>query len=279
MNKHVLEVTDLSVDYTDTDGMTVHAVRGVSFFLDRGEVLGIIGRSGSGKSTLLSALAGVLSFRARMTAGRIILNGTSLTGEGFPDRKAHQRFLQSVRGKQVAVIFQKPENYMDPTMRIESQLVETGLAHTKIPLFSRRKYAVDLLEKVGIYNKNILGRIPAELSGGQIQKIAIAMALAHSPDVLLADEPFSALDAESRKEMISLFQRIAAQGTSVILSAHDLEAAEGLCTRILVFDDGEIVEQGSVADIMEHPVHACTKELISAYRLIRKEGNTDEKTI
>ncbi len=270
MNGHVLEVRDLCVDYRDSRGEVIHALKNVSFHAGEGEIIGLIGESGSGKSTAVKALMGVLSYNAVMTKGDILYRGRSLTGTGFADVKEHQRFLNSLRGKEIAILFQQPADYMDPTMTVAEQIIESLAAHEKVPFGFGRKKAAEVLRKAGL-NAGLLNRIPAQLSGGQAQRIAAAMAMVHDPSVLIADEPFASLDHESREYMSGLLSGYAASGKTVILVCHDIEAAASLCSRAYVFFDGEIIESGSLRKILSEPAEEYTKQLVEAYHIMKEE--------
>lgn len=276
--KHVLEVNHLSVEYTDSGRGTIEAVKDISFFLDRGEILGLIGGSGSGKSTAVQALTGVLSFRCRMTEGSIRLNGRYLSGEGMTSRKEHQKLLNEVRGREIATVFQNPGSYMDPTMTIGDQFRESIRLHRKAGSTAADREAVRRLKEVGISEpEKIMKMIPSQLSGGQLQLISIAMALVHDPDVLIADEPFSALDAEHAEIITGLFRDIRSAGRSVLLVSHDPRICASLCDRLSVMSEGRIIETGETADLLNDPQDSYTKEFSEALR--RKKGETNEETV
>ena len=270
--KHALKVMDLSVDYMDTDRGLIHAVTDVSFTLEPGEVLGLIGESGSGKSTAVKACMGVLSYNAVMRKGKIFLNGRSLTGEGFTDRKAHQEMLREVRGKEMAMIFQNPGSYMDPTATIASSLREAIQAHSRMNYFAANRLVYSMLEDAGFQKpKEIMRSIPGQLSGGQLQLIAYESAVIHHPSVLIADEPFSALDSENRSRMLNKLRNLNAEGTSVLLVTHDLLSAESICDRICVMYEGRIIESGTPEEILKSPREAYTQELVEAYNLMKED--------
>lgn len=273
--EHVLEVNHLSVDYTDGRG-SVEAVRDVSFFLDRGEILGLIGASGSGKSTAVQALTGVLSYRCRMKSGSIRLMGQYLTGEGMGSRKEHQKLLNEVRGKQIATVFQNPGRFLDPTMTVGAQFRESIREHRKTDYFSANREAVRCLKEIGIGNaEQVMKMIPSQLSGGQLQLISIAMALVHHPCVLIADEPFSALDAEHAETVSRIFREIRDSGRSVLLVSHDPVICASLCDRLSVMSEGTIIETGKTADLLENPQEIYTVQFAESYRTGKEKKNEE----
>lgn len=273
--EHVLEVKNLSVDYTDGRGMT-EAVKDVSFYLDRGEILGLIGASGSGKSTAVQALTGVLSYHCRMKSGSIRLRGQYLTGEGMTSRKEHQKLLNKVRGRQIATVFQNPGRFLDPTMTVGAQFRESIREHRKTDYFSANREAEQCLREIGIGNAaKVMKMIPSQLSGGQLQLISIAMALVHHPDVLIADEPFSALDAEHAETVSGILRDIRDSGRSVLLVSHDPPICAALCDRLAVMSEGTIIETGRTADLLDNPQETYTKQFAEAYRKGKEERNEE----
>ena len=275
----LLDVKDLKVEYR-TDERTSYAVKGVSFSMERGEILGIVGESGSGKSTLGLAMMALLPSYAHYT-GQVIFQGKDLVPMSFEE-------LRRLKGDELSVVFQEPMSSLNPLMRVGKQVDEmlTLHAHDKDKIESgeakqnqmtkaeRKAKVLEMFEAVDLPEPEIVYRkYPHELSGGQQQRVMIAMALMCEPDLLIADEPTTALDADVQDQVLDLLKRInQTRGTSIILVSHDLRVIRRVCDRTLVMYKGEIVEQGSIEDIFEHPQDPYTKSLIAAITDDRKGG-------
>ena len=275
----LLEVKDLKVEYR-TEERTSYAVKGVSFSMERGEILGIVGESGSGKSTLGLAMMALLPSYAHYT-GEVIFQGKDLVPMSFEE-------LRTLKGDELSVVFQEPMTSLNPLIRVGKQVDEMLTLHArdkdKITSGEAKKYlmtkeerkakvlemfeAVDLPEPERVYKK-----YPHELSGGQQQRVMIAMALMCEPALLIADEPTTALDADVQDQVLDLLKKInQTRGTSIILVSHDLRVIRKVCHKTLVMYQGEIVEQGTVEEIFEHPKDPYTQSLIAAIRDDRKGG-------
>src|SRR4051812_17898776 len=243
----VLEVDDLNVRFPTEDGV-VHAVRGVSYTLRPGEVLGIVGESGSGKSVTSLAVMGLLPSNAEIT-GSVRYRGQELLGQSDPA-------MSRVRGKGVSMIFQDPMTSLDPVYRVGRQIEETLRVHDK--RLSRRAAearAVELLELVGIPNAaNRVRSYPHEFSGGMRQRVVIAIAMANQPDVIIADEPTTALDVTVQAQILEVLDTALEEtGAAMVLITHDLGVVAGVADRVLVMYAGRPVEIGSVEDIYYEP--------------------------
>ena len=260
-NSPVLSVRDVHVAYPDCE---TEAVGGVSFDLAAGELLGIVGESGAGKSTLLRALQCLLP--SAKVNGRILLGERDLLALSEED-------MRSLRGRQLAIIYQNPASRFDPTMRIGAQLAESIRLKEGCSRQIARKAARDLLQEFGFSNvEHIFDAYPFELSGGQLQRAAIALALAFAPQVLLADEPTSALDTLSRRTTIDfLVQQVKAHGTALVLVSHDISLVAYTCDRMAVMQQGTFVEYGKTAHLLRHSSTALTRALIAATP--RLDGN------
>ena len=247
----ILQVNDLSVVY-DTPGGHLHALDGVSLSVRKGETLGLVGESGSGKSTLaLAMMRAVLP-----TKGQVFFQGQDLTHLSEKTLKPLRRRMQ--------MVFQDPYASLNPNMRVREIIAEPLRAHkwgSRDEVAERVRY---LLNEVGL-PQDAGDRLPAQFSGGQRQRIAIARALALEPDVLIADEPVSALDVSIQAQILSLLDKIRDQmNLSMIFITHDLRVAAQVCDRLAVMRYGEIVETGATADVFSAPQHSYTKALLAA---------------
>ena len=239
----LLEVTDLNVRFPTEDGV-VHAVRGVSFALRPGEVIGIVGESGSGKSVTSMAVMGLLPGSADIT-GSVKFRGRELLGMG-------DRSMSSVRGKSLAMVFQDPMTSLDPVYKIGVQIAETVRQHDKsVSRQAARARAVDLLTMVGIPNAAArIDSYPHEFSGGMRQRVVIAIAMANQPEVIIADEPTTALDVTVQAQVLEVLKTAQDEtGAATVLITHDLGVVAGMVDRVLVMYAGRAVEKGSVEDV------------------------------
>src|SRR5829696_4247651 len=239
----VLEVDDLNVRFPTEDGI-VHAVRGVTFALRPGEVLGIVGESGSGKSVTSLAVMGLLPGSAEIT-GSVRFRGRELIG--VPDRQ-----MSSVRGKSIAMVFQDPMTSLDPVYKIGVQIAETVRQHDKsMSRQAAQARAVDLLKLVGIPNAAArVDSYPHEFSGGMRQRVVIAIAIANEPEVIIADEPTTALDVTVQAQVLEVLKTAQEEtGAATVLITHDLGVVAGMVDRVLVMYAGRAVEKGSVEDV------------------------------
>nr|WP_229600585.1 ABC transporter ATP-binding protein [Reyranella sp. MMS21-HV4-11] len=255
----MLEVKDLSVDF-GTGEKAVHAVRGVSFDIKRGETVALVGESGSGKSvTALSVLQLLPYPSASHPTGSIRFQGQELVG-------ASTRELLSVRGNRISMIFQEPMTSLNPLHTIERQVNEVLILHKGLSREAARKRTLELLEQVGIPEAaKRLDAYPHQLSGGQRQRVMIAMALANEPDLLIADEPTTALDVTIQAQILKLLKSLQARyGMALLFITHDLGIVRKMADRVCVMTQGRIVEQGPVAEVFDRPQHSYTQHLLSA---------------
>jgi oligopeptide/dipeptide ABC transporter ATP-binding protein len=251
----LLQVENLAVTFTTPRG-PVHAVDGVSFDVGAGEVLGIVGESGSGKSVTLRAIPKLLHANAAIS-GQVLWRGADL-------HAMDDEALRRVRGGQIAVVFQEPMSALNPVLPIGLQIDEVLTAHTDMDTAARRRRAVELLDHVGIASAGTrLGQYPHEFSGGMRQRAMIAISLAASPALLLADEPTTALDVTIQDQILKLLLRLVAElGMSLVLVTHDLGVVAETCDRVAVMYAGRLCETGDVADVFLHPRHAYTSALL-----------------
>jgi microcin C transport system ATP-binding protein len=255
----LLRVRDLSVSFSTPAG-ELAAVRKVSFDLDRGETLALVGESGSGKSVTALSILQLLPYpTARHPSGSIMFRGRELLG-------AKEPVLRAVRGNRVAMIFQEPMTSLNPLHTLEKQVSEVLLVHKHLSRSAARRRTVELLRLVGLAEaEQRLGAYPHQLSGGQRQRVMIAMALANEPDLLIADEPTTALDVTIQAQILELLRRLQRSlGMALLLITHDLGVVRTMAARVSVMTEGEIVEAGPTAEVFAWPQHPYTRRLIEA---------------
>jgi oligopeptide/dipeptide ABC transporter ATP-binding protein len=256
-NRAVLSVRNLSTVY-ETKSATVHAVRDVSFDLRPTERLGIVGESGSGKSALALSILGLIEPPGRVAGGEIVLGGRDIS-------KLSDRQLGAVRGKEIALVLQDPSTALDPVKTIGAQIVEALAAHEPdLKRKAARKRAAELLEDVDISHADQrLDDYPHQYSGGMRQRVAIAMAIALNPSVLIADEPTTALDVTTQAQVLSLLDRLVAEhDTAVILITHNLGVVSEFCDSVAVMYAGRFVETSGVEHIFKAPTHPYSEALL-----------------
>ena len=266
-NKNViLSARDIVVEFDVRDRVLI-AIRGVSLDLVEGEVLALVGESGSGKSVLTKTFTGMLEENGRVASGSIDYRGQDLT-----KLKSHQDWAP-IRGAKIATIFQDPMTSLDPIKTIGSQIVEVIVKHQGKSAKEAKKMAIDYMDKVGIPDaEKRFNEYPFQYSGGMRQRIVIAIALACRPDVLICDEPTTALDVTIQAQIIDLLKSLKEEyGFSVIFITHDLGVVSELCDTVIVMYNGHIVEKAPTADIFREPLHPYTQGLLSAIPRITKE--------
>ncbi len=263
--KRLLDVEDLQVSFVTEDGV-VRAVDGVSFTLDRGEVLAIVGESGSGKSVSVMTLMGLTRSPNSRFGGSARLGDVDLVG-------ASEQQLERIRGRQIAMIFQDPISSLSPVHRIGDQIVEQIRAHEKISKAAAMDRAVELMERVGIPRARDRARAyPHEFSGGMRQRAMIAMALSLSPGVLIADEPTTALDVTIQAQILAEIKQLSQESDSgVIFVTHDLGVVADIADRILVMYAGRVVEQGTLDEVFYDPQHPYTWGLLGSVTRMDRE--------
>lgn len=243
------------------------ALHPLSFRLETGEITGIIGESGSGKSLLAKALMNILPARVRVASGSVRLHGTELMG--LPRSR-----WRSIYGRKLAYIFQNPAGALNPLMRIGDQLLDALLAHADVPKKKAVLRALKALEEVGITDpERVFRAYPHEISGGMKQRAVIACAVIHEPDLLIADEATTALDATIRKQILDLFRMLSKQKRmSILYISHDIAAVQYLADKIMVLYGGMLLEAGLRSDVLEHPLHPYTADLLQAVPYHVKPG-------
>ena len=252
-----LEVKDLVVEYT-SDGEVIHAINGVSFRLEKGRTLGLAGETGAGKTTIAKSILRILpEFSAKIKGGEVLLEGKNLL-------EFSENEMQKIRGNKIAMIFQDPMTALNPVLTVGRQISEAIRLHYHIGKKEANEQAVKMLEMVGI-NGERFGEYPHQFSGGMKQRVVIAMALACRPELILADEPTTALDVTIQMQVLDMMRRLRDElNTSMILITHDFGVVAEVCDDVAVVYAGEIVEAGSVEDIFDHPTHPYTKGLFGS---------------
>ena len=252
----MLEVRDLHTSFFTPAG-EVKAVNGVSFNLDEGRVLGIVGESGSGKSVTAYSILQILTHPGRIVSGSIKFRGQELVGSG-------EHVMRKIRGNKISIIFQDPMTSLNPVYTIGNQLMEAIRLHTGRTKEQARARAVEMLQLVGINEpEKRIKQYPYELSGGMRQRVMIAMALACEPDILIADEPTTALDVTIQAQILELMQSLQKKlGMAIIMITHDLGVIAGMCDEVIIMYAGSVCERGTADNIFYRPRHEYTKGLI-----------------
>ena len=261
---NLLTVDGLETQIT-TSRETIRAVDGVSFEIDRGETVCLVGESGSGKSVTCESLTGIVPQPpAEIVGGRVEFDGTDLL-------EASDRRKRQIRGNRIAHVFQNPQQALDPVYTVGEQIIEPITIHESVDAETARDRAISLLGRVGIPRASSrIDEYPHEFSGGMRQRVAIAIALAADPELLIADEPTTAVDVTVQARLIELLRELTAGGMSVLLVTHDLRVVASLADRVLVMFGGTIVEQGPVAELFEQPAHPYTQALFDSYDGLRR---------
>lgn len=256
----ILEVQELSTTFFTDEGV-VPAVSKVSFVLNKGETLGIVGESGSGKTVTSKSLMRIIpNPPGRITGGKILFHGKDLV-------RASEKEMESVRGNQIAMIFQEPLTALNPVFSVGWQIDESLRLHQKeLSKAERRERVLEMLEKVGMPSPaRRINEYPHQLSGGMRQRVMIAMALACNPEILIADEPTTALDVTIQAQVLRLIDNLKSElGTAVILITHDLGVVAEVCDRVLVMYAGQVVEEASIDDLFHRPTHPYTRALLKS---------------
>ena len=255
--KPFLEVKDLSVVYT-SEGKVIHAVNDISFSLERGKTLALIGETGAGKTTVARSILRILPDRAaKITSGSVCFDGQELLS-------LSEREMGKIRGNRISMVFQDPMTALNPIMKVGRQIAEAVMEHSRVSKAAARRQAEDMLELVGI-PRTRYDNYPHEFSGGMKQRVVIAMALACSPELLLADEPTTALDVTIQAQVLKMIKSLRDQSnTALILITHDLGVMANIADTVAVVYAGEVVEYGVKEDVYLHPKHPYTLSLFNA---------------
>jgi len=263
-NQPLLEVKDLKTYFYTEDGV-VKAVDGVDFYVNPGEVMGLVGESGCGKSVTSLSIMRLISQPGKIVSGQIIFDGKDLV-------TASEEEMTKVRGNRISMIFQQPQTALNPVFKVGDQIAEVLSIHQGLNQEKGNQRAVELLKMVGIPDPERRAQsFPHELSGGQAQRVMIAMALACVPDLLIADEPTTALDVTIQAQILDLMRNLRKNiGTAIILITHDLGVVAEMAERVAVMYAGYIVEQADVQPLFEQPLHPYTQGLIGSIPILGK---------
>src|SRR5215218_2483281 len=258
MTEPVLSVRDLRVEFVTRRG-ALKAIDGVSFDIHKGEVLGVVGESGAGKSVTGSAVIGLIDPPGRIAGGEIRLSGSRI--DNLPPEE-----MRKIRGKRIGMIFQDPLTSLNPLYRVGHQLVETIQTHTNLSAAAARRRAIELLTEVGIpAPERRIDGYPHEFSGGMRQRVVIALALCAEPELIIADEPTTALDVSVQAQIIALLKRLGRDhGTAIMLVTHDMGVIAETADRVAVMYAGRIAEIGPVREVVQNPLHPYAKGLMGA---------------
>lgn len=256
--ENLLEVRGLTTQFTTPNGVA-SAVNEVSLYLKPGEILGLVGESGSGKSVTGFSIMGLIDEPGQVVAGEVYFKGQDL-------RLLSERQMRAIRGNRIAMIFQDPMMTLNPVLRIETQMIETLKAHEKISTAQAKVRVIEALALMGVASpEERLRAFPHEMSGGMRQRVAIAIALLLRPDLIIADEPTTALDVTIQAQILSEVQNLSQKyGTALIWITHDLSVVAGLADRLAVMYAGRIVESGTVDQVLDYPQHPYTEGLINS---------------
>jgi oligopeptide/dipeptide ABC transporter ATP-binding protein len=256
---HLLEVEDLKVSFRVSSG-EIHALRGVSFHVNSGETLAVVGESGCGKSVTAQAIMGMIpSPHGRVKEGRILFKGQDLT-------KFNKKEFRNIRGSEIGMVFQDPMTSLNPTMKVGSQIDEVLIKNQKLSKKEAKQKTIELLKLVGISDASSrYSQYPHEFSGGMRQRVVIAIALACNPELIIADEPTTALDVTIQAQILELLKKLQKErNTSIMLITHDLGVVAEVADRVSVMYAGVVVESGKVEEIFESPKHPYTWGLLNS---------------
>ncbi|MGI6072589.1 MAG: ABC transporter ATP-binding protein [Lachnospiraceae bacterium] len=264
-NNTLLSVKDLYVEYT-SDRKVIKAVNGVSLDIEKGKTLGLVGETGAGKTTIAKSIIGILPVPpARLVSGEVLYEGQDLT-------KLNEKQMQQIQGEEISMIFQDPMTALNPTMKIGAQIADGIRLHQGCSKVESIKKAKIMLEMVGIPSSRF-NEYPHQFSGGMKQRVVIAIALSLNPQLLLADEPTTALDVTIQAQVLELIKKLQQeQGTSMLLITHDLGVVAQTCDDVAVIYAGEIVEYGDKYEVFDHPAHPYTLGMFGSLPMMVKKG-------
>ncbi len=254
----ILDVQNLETHFFTKDGVA-KAINDVSFSVGKGEIMGLVGESGSGKSVTGFSILGLVDAPGKVVGGKVLFNGEDLL-------QASDKRMQELRGARISMIFQDPMMTLNPVLRVDTQMIETIQAHEKVDKETARQRSRDALAQVGIpAAEERMRAYPHQFSGGMRQRVAIAIALLNKPDLIIADEPTTALDVTIQGQILYESQKLCREtGTALIWVTHDLAVVAGLADKISVMYAGRVVEQGAIDDVLDNPVHPYTLGLLGS---------------
>lgn len=253
----LLEIKNLTIEY-EVEKMVVHAVNDISLSIEKGETLGLVGETGAGKTTTAKGILGLIPDPpGRVVSGEVLYKGEDLL-------KKNNKEMRAIRGEQISMIFQDPMSALNPTMKVVEQIAEVIRLHRDCSEAEAQKGAIDILEKVGIRGERG-EEYPHQFSGGMKQRVVIAIALACSPELLIADEPTTALDVTIQAQILEMMRELKADfNTSMLMITHDLGVVAQVCNKVATMYAGEIVEYGTLEDIFDHTAHPYTEGLFNS---------------
>ena len=260
VQEKLLTVNKLRTEFFQNKKTSVTAINEISFDIGKGEILGLVGESGCGKSVTSLSIMRLLNFTSgKVTKGEVIFDGKDL-------QKLSEKEMREIRGGKMSMIFQEPMSSLNPAMRIDKQMIEGIRLHTNLSKQEARERAAKILQQVGIPDpERVLKNYPHQLSGGMSQRVMIAMAMSCNPQLLIADEPTTALDVTIQAQILELMKKIQQEeGMSILLITHDLGVVAEMCTRVIVMYAGEIVEEAPVEALFNNPTHPYTEGLIAS---------------
>ena len=260
VQEKLLTVNKLRTEFFQNKKTSVTAINEISFDIGKGEILGLVGESGCGKSVTSFSIMRLLNFTSgKVTKGEVIFDGKDL-------QKLSEKEMREIRGGKMSMIFQEPMSSLNPAMRIDKQMIEGIRLHTNLSKQEARERAAKILQQVGIPDpERVLKNYPHQLSGGMSQRVMIAMAMSCNPQLLIADEPTTALDVTIQAQILELMKKIQQEeGMSILLITHDLGVVAEMCTRVIVMYAGEIVEEAPVEVLFNNPTHPYTEGLIAS---------------
>lgn len=270
---NILEINNLKTQFHVLDGVA-HAVNDVSISMKKGEVLGVVGESGSGKSVTALSLMGLIRPPGKIVSGKILFDGTDL-------RTLSEKQMRAVRGNRISMIFQEPMTSLNPLLKIRDQISEMVMAHNRISKKESYDYCVEMLGKVQIpHPEKRAKEYPHQLSGGMRQRVMIAMALSCNPEILIADEPTTALDVTIQAQVIDLMLNLKEQyDTGILMITHDLGVIAEIAQKVVVMYAGQVVETGDVYDIFDNPKHPYTRALLGSVPTLGKRAKGGRKRL
>lgn len=271
--KPLVEIKNLTIRFPE-ERTVFEAVKDISFTIQEGEIVGVVGESGSGKSMSALALMGLLSKEAQISSGEILFRGKNLLTMKTEERR-------KIQGSEMAMVFQEPMTSLNPVMKIGKQVGESLHLHTDLSKEEIHRRVVRALEEVGLADAEaVCEKYPHELSGGMRQRVMLALAAINSPDLIIADEPTTALDVIVQAQILGLLKKMnQTKKTSILFISHDLNVVREICSRVIVMYKGEIVEEGETREVLLHPKHDYTKHLVASIPQLEEDGSGSEEVL